>query len=232
MAVENLSTLKSQQMTSISGVVYEYLKEGILSGRFRAGEALRQELISNVLNVSRSPVREALNQLEREDLVVLRPRRGYVVTSLDTDDINEIFEIRGLLESFAAREATRHRSWSDVLAAKGLFHELKTHLQERPDDMSRFMTLDRKLHEILLRPAGKPRLWQIISNLRDSVEQYVRLELTTHTLPEVQQEHAAILKAYEEGEADKIAGLISEHCERVRQRVISSLSADEDKSKE
>jgi len=218
----------TEPLTSISSVVYNYLKEGILSGQFRSGEALRQELISKVLNVSRSPVREALNQLEREDLVILRPRRGYVVTSLSADDIEEIFEIRQMLEEFAAREATRKRSSRDVLALKGVYHELEQQLEQNPDDMSGFMALDRKFHDILLEPSGKGRVSQILNNLRDSVERYVRLELTTHTLPEVQREHKAILKAYEDGDEDEMAKFIRSHCGCVCRRVITSLSEEDE----
>src|SRR6266436_3427762 len=108
MAVKSEPAVKS-----IPEVVHAHLKTGILSGTFVPGQALKQEEIACRLGVSRAPVREALNQLERERLVVLRPRRCYLVASLDPTEVEEIFHIMMMLEEYAARLATQRRTAKD-----------------------------------------------------------------------------------------------------------------------
>ena len=96
---------------SISEMVQQHLREGILSGVLRAGQALKQDEIATRLGVSRAPVREALNQLERDGLAILRPRRGYIVASLETNEIADIFDpfagafAGGAVHGVALREA-------------------------------------------------------------------------------------------------------------------------------
>ena len=80
-------------------LVVETLREKILSGEFKAGESLRQAALATELNVSRIPVREALLQLEGEGLVVFEPHKGATVTELNAKHVDELFELRAMLES-------------------------------------------------------------------------------------------------------------------------------------
>src|SRR5581483_6225390 len=82
---------------SLPQAIYLALREAILAGRYQPGEALRQESLAKEFEASRVPVREALNRLEAEGIVILRPRRGFVVASLDVGEIEEIFELRMVL---------------------------------------------------------------------------------------------------------------------------------------
>ena len=87
-------------------LAYEHLREAIFAGTLAAGSPLRQEEIAARLGVSRLPVREALRRLESEGLVVLRPRRGYVVASLDREEIKDVLDLQATLEALAGHSAT------------------------------------------------------------------------------------------------------------------------------
>ena len=209
---------------SVSEMVHEFLMEAIHSGSMLAGEPVRQDLIADRLNVSRAPVREALNQLEREGLVVLRPRRGYSVISLDPNEIEEIFLIRMLLEEHAGRIATQRRTLQDVAAARSLLRVMDHLASDTPAGIAEWAALNWRFHGVIYRASGASRLWKIASNLRDSVEQYVRLDAATaDRIPEAHKEHQRILSAFEIGDPEEVARLSREHCQHTCERLLASL---------
>jgi DNA-binding transcriptional regulator YhcF (GntR family) len=89
---------------TLGEMVYEVIKEAILTGALRPGQRLRQEALAETLDVSRIPVRSALMQLEREGLVSFRAGRGAVVRTLSAGQVREIYELRELLEAHAVRK--------------------------------------------------------------------------------------------------------------------------------
>ena len=95
---------------SLSARVYNHIRDGILAGTFAKGDELKEKNIGDELGVSRTPVREALRQLELEGLVSIIPNKGAFVEGVSTDDIRDIYEIRALLEGLCARWAAT-RSW-------------------------------------------------------------------------------------------------------------------------
>ena len=88
---------------SLSARVYNHIRDGILAGTFAKGDELKEKNIGDELGVSRTPVREALRQLELEGLVSIIPNKGAFVEGVSTDDIRDIYEIRALLEGLCAR---------------------------------------------------------------------------------------------------------------------------------
>jgi DNA-binding GntR family transcriptional regulator len=214
-----LATVKS-----IPEVVHAHLKTGILSGTFLPGQALKQEEIASRLGVSRAPVREALNQLERERLVVLRPRRGYLVASLDPIEVEEIFHIRMMLEEYAARLATQRRTAKDIATVKELVDAMDQVLMDSPENIAKWAGLNREFHTAIYRASGQSHLCQITTNLRDVVEQYVRLDATLpHARGRAQKDHHDIVAAFEAGDVERAATLSRAHCQRTCDRLVASL---------
>src|SRR3954465_1245687 len=95
---------------SLPELAYGHLREAILDGGLEAGAPLRQEEIAARLGFSRLPIREALRRLEAEGLAVLRPRRGYVVASLNRDEIDDVLDLQAALEARAGYAATLRRT--------------------------------------------------------------------------------------------------------------------------
>src|SRR5690349_5369654 len=102
------------RLVSAQQATHAQLRAMIFSGELQAGQPLRQEEIARRLGVSRLPVREALNRLATEGLVELKPRRGFFVTSLNADEIEDIFDMRALLEERAGQLATQNRTLADA----------------------------------------------------------------------------------------------------------------------
>src|ERR1700678_483212 len=101
--VDMLSELLVTPNVPLPHQVYHQVRRAILNGFFVPGQMLRHEEVAAILGVSRSPLREALPRLEAEGMVVLHPRRGYAVVSLDPTEIAELFDLRILLEVELAR---------------------------------------------------------------------------------------------------------------------------------
>jgi DNA-binding GntR family transcriptional regulator len=223
-AMQSRAGLTIARAASVSEIVHDYLREGILGGTLLAGRALKQDEIATELGVSRAPVREALNQLEREGIVTLRPRRGFVVAALDPDEIVEIFRIRMLLEEHAARLATERRTLPDIAEVRKLLRAMDRVVMDSPAGIAKWAGLNRAFHDAIYRASGVARLSQLTANLRDTVEQYVRLDAATaDRVGEAQQEHKRIVEAFEAGDAARTARLCREHCEHTCDRLIASL---------
>src|SRR6476469_10949085 len=93
---------------SLADDVVDRLRDAIFHGSFKPGEALREEQLAAMLDVSRGPVREALVQLEREGLVIVRRHRGATVARLSRRDLEEVYSLRLALERLAVQRAVRH----------------------------------------------------------------------------------------------------------------------------
>ena len=114
---------------SLSARVYNHIRDGILAGTFAKGDELKEKNIGDELGVSRTPVREALRQLELEGLVSIIPNKGAFVEGVSTDDIRDIYEIRALLEGLCARWAATRIS-DELMAAmeENIYPVSYTHL--------------------------------------------------------------------------------------------------------
>ena len=116
---------------SLSARVYNHIRDGILAGTFAKGDELKEKNIGDELGVSRTPVREALRQLELEGLVSIIPNKGAFVEGVSTDDIRDIYEIRALLEGLCARWAATRIS-DELMAAMESYSPLSSGLHTPP----------------------------------------------------------------------------------------------------
>jgi DNA-binding GntR family transcriptional regulator len=168
-----------------------YIRSQILSGTLSAGTRLKTERLAEVIGISRMPVREALRQLHSEGLIELRPNRGAVVTSLSANDVQQLFEIRAVLEGLAARLACAH-----------LTEEAVADLEDRVARMERANTdpqlwLERheELHEAISRCSRSPRIIQQLKTARIPLFPYIRMYIAVYHQVEVQgAEHKTLLE--------------------------------------
>jgi len=141
------SLYDSKEYSSLSDMVYHHVYEAITEGVYHDGDLLVEMKIAEELGVSRTPVREALKQLERENLVVALPNRGVMVRGMSSEDITDIYTIRALLEGQAAYWAAE-RSTPEQLDQMLEVLELME-IYTRRNDVARLVRLDSKFHGIL-----------------------------------------------------------------------------------
>jgi DNA-binding GntR family transcriptional regulator len=221
-----VASLGNASAPSLPEVVYRNLRDAILNGAFTPGQMLRQEEVASRLGVSRSPLREALPRLEVEGIVVLHPRRGYAVASLDLQEIVEAFDLRALLETELARRSIARRTDAEIARVYAISGEMAALADDADQaDRSHWFELNTQFHNALLSPAGCKHHMRALENSRGLIEAYIRTEVRlTGDLRQAQEEHAQLAQAFVLGDADRFVDLTREHSMHTRDRLLSGLS--------
>lgn len=188
-------------------MVADVLREAILRGILLAGQQLRQDEIARELGVSHIPVREALRQLEAEGLVRLRPYRGFEVSELSPEEVEELYEIRIPLECQALRLALPHVTDEDLERAERILDAI-----DAEGDPSAWSELNTEFHAVLYAPSRRQRLLNLIRTLRTNVDRYLRLYISVMQRKQYsQREHRKILEAVRRRDAAGAVAALEEH---------------------
>ncbi|MGE3804608.1 MAG: GntR family transcriptional regulator [Gemmataceae bacterium] len=199
------------EQTRLSDAVYETLLDAILSGRLCAGSVVSEVALSKQLEVSRTPVHDALRQLSKDGLIEQRANHRAVIATFAREDVHDVFEMRKILEGEAAyRAATRLdrpelarlRSEGDNLARS----------RKRPDWVERWADFDEDFHTSVARASGSKRLYQDIIRYRMLHRGFNLLTTTVECLKQALDEHFCILESLENRKADE-----------ARQRMVSHI---------
>ena len=147
---------------SLGSRVFHMIRENILSGKYERDEELKEKSIGEELGVSRTPVREALRQLELEGLVTIIPNKGAYVVGISQKDIKDIYEIRSRLEGLCAK-------WAAENITKEQLDELEENIflsdfHAAKGNAEQMVELDNKFHEILYTASGSRELRHVLSN--------------------------------------------------------------------
>lgn len=171
----------------------ESLRERILNGEFKEGDVLIQDAIAQEYDVSRMPLREALRQLEACGLVVMKIHKGAVVTTLPTEQISELFELRALLEcDFLARAIPRMTD-EHLAISRSILSQLESSYHRR--DVSSWGRLNWAFHRSLYLPADRVQTLSILQGINLQIDRYIRLHiLLTQAIEKTEQEHRELLR--------------------------------------
>lgn len=203
---------KTLQHRTISASVAEELRRRIVDGEFQAGFQLRQEALAVEFGVSRIPVREALMQLEAEGLVKIHPHRGAIVSALSPEEVEELFELRALLEPRLLKASAPHLTEADYQRLKGVLQEYSSELHAM--HVSRWGELNREFHLVLYQHAGQPRSLAIVANLLQECDRHTRLQLAlTDGRARAEAEHDELLRLCMDGEIGAACRLLKTHIE-------------------
>jgi DNA-binding GntR family transcriptional regulator len=212
------------QTKSVTDFAYSELMSAILAGHIKPGDTLNQEEIAKSLGASRVPVREALKQLEGEGLVIQRPRRGYVVASLNADAVEDVFDVRMVLEERAGLLATQRRTEKDVVAVQTLLTIMDEYQIDGSYDHQVWGEMNRQFHDRLFVCCGRPHLLRAMNMQRNLVSLYVRIGgQIAPDMTRVRQEHWDIVAAFRRGEPEEVATLSRHHVQRTAEALVAKL---------
>ncbi len=203
----DIVTRASGKYRTTQSMVAGGLRDAILSGVLAGGEPLRQEEIAESFGVSRSPVREALRQLEGEGMVSFIPHRGAVVSELSHHEVQEITEIRVILETAAMRQALPLLEEDDLERAE----EVLRRIDRERDLISFWSELNWRFHATLLAPAERPRLLSLIKAQHDAFERYIRMHLALSHYEKPQKEHYELLDLCRQKDTEAVLELLTRH---------------------
>ncbi|HRX57330.1 MAG TPA: GntR family transcriptional regulator [Eubacteriales bacterium] len=170
------SFYESRDYTSLSEKVYRNLRDGIAEGRYQTGDCLTEMKIAEELGVSRTPVREALKQLELEDLVVSHPNRGVVVKGFSNEDLQDVSTIRHLLEGQAAYWAAERITPELLSELKEVVELMEFYTQK--NDVEHLVQLDSRFHEIVYDASGSRTIRHILASLHHNIRKARQSSLT------------------------------------------------------
>lgn len=202
---------------SLKNVVYDYLYESIVSSKLLPGQVIVEQEISNLLGVSRTPVREALKQLTAERLVRHIPGRGTFVEDISVQDVEELFEIRIMFEVAALESAIGKISDSEI---EEIVHVLD-HLSDNTNHPGEFFNTDRRLHNLILKYGRNRRMIEFLNTVNSQLERLRRISsLTPKRLDKSKQEHLAILYAIRERNLEKAIAALRLHLQNVKKSTL------------
>ncbi|NNC78700.1 MAG: GntR family transcriptional regulator [Acidimicrobiales bacterium] len=200
---------------------YGLLRDMIVRLDFAPGDVLREDELQDSLKLGRTPIREALQRLEREHFVTVIPRRGMYVTGIDVSELSMLFETRTVLEPYAARLAA-------VRGVDADWDTMEAALAGTGSGVSKVehLAVDRVCHEIMWRASGNRFLWDTLDMLYAQSDRLWHLYLAdVADMEDAVVEHQAILAALRAGDADTSASLVEAHVQSFDTQVRAAVTA-------
>ena len=200
----------SKDYSTLSDKVYRYLRDGIAEGKYKTGDCLVELKIAEELSVSRTPVREALKQLELEDLVVSQPNRGVVVKGFSDEDFRDVLTIRHLLEGQAAYWAAERINPEQLAQLREVVDLMEFYTQK--NDVEHLVRLDTMFHEIIYEASNSRTIKHILTSLHHNIHRARQSSLNIPARPGSSlAEHQKIYGALEHHDSAAAKRYMEEH---------------------
>ena len=236
---ENTNTGKNKKMENnlkidgyelLNQKVYRVLKESIIKGFLEPGTKLLENRIAEKMQVSRTPVREAMQKLVAEGFVKTTPNQTIVVTEVSPEDIKEVLQIRGVLEGLAARIAAKKINRQEIDELESVVTQMSLHVTK--ENLSYYCKVDDEFHNLILNICGNKWIIQIRDNLGSFIYRFRIKSLSVlgrlkHSL----EEHRKImeaLKKHDSAEADKLSQI---HMENTIINILKNVVKEKDRDK-
>lgn len=165
----------SEDHYSLSAKVFHSIREDILSGKYQANEELKEKTIGEDMGVSRTPVREALRQLELEGLVYIIPNKGAFVEGVTLKDIKDIYEIRTLLEGLCAKWAASNITKEQLEELEETVFLSEFHFSK--ENWDQMLELDNRFHELVYEACGSKELTRVLSDYHHYLQRIRKITL-------------------------------------------------------
>jgi DNA-binding GntR family transcriptional regulator len=201
---------------SLKDRAYQNIKFQIIRGNLRPGTRLPEEELSRAMNISRSPIREAFNRLEKEGFVTTIPRKGAAVSNVTTEIIEDIFEIRETLESLAVKKSLG-KIFIDELEKVGDNFKEFINKSENAENRIQYLVLDKKFHDLLSQNCGNKKLIELLANLQEQIHWLRNISLKRTTFSGSVREHLAIIEALKGNDKKLITKTLLQHLERAKE---------------
>ena len=215
------TNLNVNEYLPLRDVVFNTLRQAIITGEFAPGERLMEISLANRLGVSRTPVREAIRKLELEGLVIMIPRKGAQVAKITEKNLRDVIEIRTVLEEFATVLACERITQDGVIklrqAHEDFIHAVENVLAHNSCPVKAF-------HDTIFQATNNDRLISIINNLREQFYRY-RMEYVKdiRQRSNLVEEHRELLDAISTRDTVKAKQLMRAHILKQQQEVINNI---------
>ena len=218
--LENNLTLKDK--------VYKNIKSQIILGNIRPDTKLLEKELSEAMRISRGPIREALSKLEKDGFVESNPRKGFTVTNITSQEINDILEEREVLEQFAIKKTFKN---IDQVKLRALGNELKGKLSEmtkivdsnKKIQQNHFF-LDNKFHNFFTQGCGNKKIIETLGNLQDHIHRLQSFVYKRSFFEISTREHLEIVSTIKKKDFNLFSKKLSQHGNNLKNLLLSQIN--------
>ena len=214
--------LRLDEYLPLRDVVFQTLRQAILTGELKPGERLMEIHLANRLGVSRTPIREAIRMLELEGLVTMIPRKGAEVSRISVQDISDVLEVRGSLDTLAVRLACERITKEEIRELEEAAERFQQAV--RTGDLTAVAGADVDFHDQITKASKNRRLIQLVNNLAERVYRY-RMEYIkdTNNHENLIREHEQILSYIKKRDVERAQEAILKHVNNQQNAIIRQL---------
>ena len=206
--------------------VYAGVKNAIIGGDLKPGKRLIEEKLAADMATSRTPVREAIQKLEKEGLIFRLPRGGFAVKAVTEDEVEEILGLRSVLEGYAAYLATFRITDAELKQLDEIIAREDACLKNL--NVDEFIRLDGEFHDVLYRAAKNARLYGLLNDLRDYMYRYRVIILHyQRKLHLAVQDHKEMLAAIKSKSPRQVERLVRKHVSRGKEIIKKKIKQGE-----
>ena len=210
--------INMQQHKPLRILVYEELRMLIMTGQIKPGTRMMEIDLAESMGVSRTPVREAIRQLEKDNLVTIEPRRGAYVSDISAVDLEDMLIVREPLEGLATYLATQRITDEQIEVIKNMNDEYEAALRDK--DKEKMIQSDTHFHNLITQASGNEYLINILLDLQEQVLRFRYIYFKSmKRAEEVVNEHRNILDALEKRDAEAARTYSKEHIKKLREAI-------------
>ena len=218
------------QDNSLGSRVFQRLREDILSGKYKEHDELRENTLGKELGVSRTPVREALRQLELEGLVTMIPRRGAEVAQITEKSMNDVLEVRRAMDALCVELACDRITPEELQDLKKACDTFEAAV--KTDDIKQIAQADVALHDIIVQATGNQRLIQLVNNLSEQMYRYRFEYIKDFSQHErLVEEHKVIYESIVKKDKETASNMAKVHIDNQKKAIIRQIRLEREKNK-
>ncbi|MGS4985585.1 transcriptional regulator, GntR family [Pseudosulfitobacter pseudonitzschiae] len=200
-------------MSSAADLAYEFIKSAVMSGEFRAGDRVKEELVAEQIGISRTPIRTAMQRLAAQGFIEILHNQGARVANWSSEDSREITELRAVLEAFGAGIAAKRINAENLDELRELSQQMED-ASAKPTvaNFERITELNSRFHMAIIAASGNARLADVIGNLAHPL--LVQRKFSTfdsNRLARSMSDHRELIQAFERGDSDWASAIMRAH---------------------
>lgn len=221
--------IKMDEFLPLRDVVFNTLRQAILTGELKPGERLMEIHLANRLGVSRTPIREAIRKLELEGLVTMMPRRGAEVAQITEKSMNDVLEVRKAMDALCAELACERITEEELEQLAEACEEFEK--ATATGDVKLIAQTDVTLHDIIMQATGNKRLVQLINNLSEQMYRYRFEYIKDFSQHErLVEEHRDIYESLLHRDKERASQAAKTHIDNQRKAIIAQIRLEREKN--
>ena len=223
---DSLTLNSNEEFLPLRDVVFDTLRQAILTGQLQPGERLMEIHLADKLGVSRTPIREAIRKLELEGLVLMIPRKGAEVAQITEKNMQDVLEVRKALEELSVQLACERITPEQVEEMKMAAEDFRKVLKS--GDVTKIAEADVKFHDIIFAATNNQRLITLLNNLREQMYRFrVEYLKQKECYPQLLEEHDKLIALISGGEVEEACELMGCHIDNQASTVSDVIRRDQ-----